>query len=497
LGATTLTKDSLSLYEDQLKSIGEHLSPDGDLLFYGCNIAEGENGRAFIEQIAALTGADVAASTDLTGNAALGGDWVLEAQAGSIEAQSLSIDSFASVFATYSATIQQNQDNGTIRYDLENYFNVGTFTLPVSQVLIVSEDSTPSGVALLFQVVDGNRDGSGQLQTDGWYTLSQVQHVLSNGSATDGGPLDWSVGSSEVQLKVAINVDWNTADLSGTYEFVFAGSRDFAIAINKAAPPNDPPTVTNPTISVNQGETASASLGADTNLASVSIGPSQYGTLGATGASYNFTANTTASFKGLKTETVNYSLTDSGDPALTTNGTVTINVTYIDDAPTGSVTATGTSKVDQLLTATDTISDVDDGGAGVSKTYQWQAFNTTNNTWEAIGGATNSTFTPDASSENKLVRVKITAGSPATDFYSDIRLIAPENGDPGVINITGLTTPITVKNPSGDTTITNNDPNPSTIGVTLDGPGGGTTVTTLGNGPITVANPARRHHRHQ
>ena len=53
-----------------------------DRLLYGCDVAQGERGQAFIEQLAAATGADVAASNDPTGAAALGGDWVLESRAG-------------------------------------------------------------------------------------------------------------------------------------------------------------------------------------------------------------------------------------------------------------------------------------------------------------------------------------------------------------------------------------------------------------------------------
>lgn len=155
LGATTLTKDSLSLYENQLRDIGQHLSPDGDLLFYGCNIAEGENGRAIIERIAALTGADVAASTDLTGNAALGGDWVLEAQAGSVEAQSLSINSYSSSFIEPFAatTINQGTDTSLITYDLVAAgFGATVFQFTsIDRVLIVSTDTGSTGADIVFR----------------------------------------------------------------------------------------------------------------------------------------------------------------------------------------------------------------------------------------------------------------------------------------------------------------------------------------------------------
>ncbi|MBL4590027.1 MAG: DUF4347 domain-containing protein, partial [Alphaproteobacteria bacterium] len=54
--------------------------------FYGCNLAESIDGQGLIQGIASLTGADIAASTDLTGAEVLGGDWVLEYSTGDIEA---------------------------------------------------------------------------------------------------------------------------------------------------------------------------------------------------------------------------------------------------------------------------------------------------------------------------------------------------------------------------------------------------------------------------
>jgi serralysin len=82
LGSDFLTADNVSLHADALKQIGSSLTEAGDILLYGCDIAQGDTGQAFIQQLASLTGADVAASTNLTG---AGGDWLLEAQTGGIE----------------------------------------------------------------------------------------------------------------------------------------------------------------------------------------------------------------------------------------------------------------------------------------------------------------------------------------------------------------------------------------------------------------------------
>ena len=76
LGDSHLSTGTLERYADQLATWREALASDADILLYGCNIADGEWGVDFIENLAVLTGADVAASDDATGAAARGGDWV-------------------------------------------------------------------------------------------------------------------------------------------------------------------------------------------------------------------------------------------------------------------------------------------------------------------------------------------------------------------------------------------------------------------------------------
>ncbi len=75
LGSTVLDASTLGSYQSQLQAIGSSLTASGDILLYGCNVAQGDAGIAFIQALAGSTGADVAASNDVTG---AGGDWVLE-----------------------------------------------------------------------------------------------------------------------------------------------------------------------------------------------------------------------------------------------------------------------------------------------------------------------------------------------------------------------------------------------------------------------------------
>jgi Domain of unknown function (DUF4347)/Cadherin-like/Putative Ig domain/WD40-like Beta Propeller Repeat len=84
LGASWLDLQTLPSYVAQLKTWSAALTADADILLYGCNVAQDTGGQAFVQAFAEITGADIAASDDLTGNAALGGDWDLEVQTGAI-----------------------------------------------------------------------------------------------------------------------------------------------------------------------------------------------------------------------------------------------------------------------------------------------------------------------------------------------------------------------------------------------------------------------------
>jgi len=89
LGKTSLNSDNLETYRDCLKrwfsSSVNSLKNRFEILLYGCNVAADEKGEAFVQQLSKLTGASVAASSDITGSAAKGGNWVLEYASGRIE----------------------------------------------------------------------------------------------------------------------------------------------------------------------------------------------------------------------------------------------------------------------------------------------------------------------------------------------------------------------------------------------------------------------------
>lgn len=86
LGNSRLDGAWLTGHMGELASWGGALSAEADLLLYGCDLASSSEGRALVDNLSLLTGADVAASDDLTGSTLLGGDWTLEYQQGAVEA---------------------------------------------------------------------------------------------------------------------------------------------------------------------------------------------------------------------------------------------------------------------------------------------------------------------------------------------------------------------------------------------------------------------------
>ena len=105
IGSVELNATSLDFYAERIQAWGDALTHDGDILLYGCSIAQGDMGLDVIRQIAELSGADVAASDDPTGSTDLGGDWILESLIGPVEASLLPWDAVAEFQGLLAVTI--------------------------------------------------------------------------------------------------------------------------------------------------------------------------------------------------------------------------------------------------------------------------------------------------------------------------------------------------------------------------------------------------------
>lgn len=85
LGSKRLNAETMKSASDDLRSWGDALENGADILVYGCDVAGNAAGESLVRGLAALTGADVAASVDRTGNVSQQGDWDLEYQVGRID----------------------------------------------------------------------------------------------------------------------------------------------------------------------------------------------------------------------------------------------------------------------------------------------------------------------------------------------------------------------------------------------------------------------------
>ena len=110
--------------------IGKSLTADGDILFYGCDIAQNEAGETLINRIAEVTNADVAASSDRTGFA---GNWELEYINGNVTTQYLSVSAYTHTLAD-GQDIHYVSDYSELKDVLENIAdNGGDHTIKITQ----------------------------------------------------------------------------------------------------------------------------------------------------------------------------------------------------------------------------------------------------------------------------------------------------------------------------------------------------------------------------
>ncbi|WP_319421314.1 DUF4347 domain-containing protein [Pleurocapsa sp. FMAR1] len=172
LGNTQLNLDTLSQYQEDLKtwfslspSLPVSQSPrppvpqsprppvpqSPSLLIYGCNVAAGDAGEEFIEKLHDLTGAEIAASTTRTGNAALSGDWILEYQTAKITAESVfsqqTQDSYTGVLAYI---LVDNKTSGIIN-------NATTATSPLVRTFTITDNVTVNNLTLGLNVTHARR----------------------------------------------------------------------------------------------------------------------------------------------------------------------------------------------------------------------------------------------------------------------------------------------------------------------------------------------------
>jgi large repetitive protein len=75
LGKTELNNSNIENYSQQLQQWQNSFNFNASIILYGCNVAAEKSGHQFLTQLNQLTGANIAANSQPTGNSELGGTW--------------------------------------------------------------------------------------------------------------------------------------------------------------------------------------------------------------------------------------------------------------------------------------------------------------------------------------------------------------------------------------------------------------------------------------
>lgn len=87
LGKDRLDRTGLIAHRAELATLSSHLAAGGEIVLYGCDLAQGDAGQRFVSELASLTGANIAASSFPVGAVSQGAEWGFDYRIGSPVAQ--------------------------------------------------------------------------------------------------------------------------------------------------------------------------------------------------------------------------------------------------------------------------------------------------------------------------------------------------------------------------------------------------------------------------
>ncbi|MEH2264286.1 FG-GAP-like repeat-containing protein [Nostoc sp.] len=215
LGNSQLSLDNLHTYRQQLQ---QWLA--AEILIYGCEVARGEIGKTFIEQLHQLTGANIAASAQKIGNARHGGTWELEVKIGQI-GSTLALqpeirEAYPGVFATFGTATNFTVGSRPRTVTVGDFNGDGKLDLAAANIdsnnvsVLLGNGTGGFGTATNFSV--GSRPFSvtvGDFNADGKLDLAaanidsnNVSVLLGNGTGGFGTATNFSVGNNPYSVTV-------------------------------------------------------------------------------------------------------------------------------------------------------------------------------------------------------------------------------------------------------------------------------------------------------
>ncbi|WP_289132287.1 Ig-like domain-containing protein [Pseudomonas sp. BCRC 81390] len=180
LAGNAVWTNQLASHASDLARIGASLAEGGDIRFFACNTGAGSDGQLFVDQVARLTGADVGASANATGNRA-GEDWQLETVSG--------------VLAT---------DTGVQRGDLS------AFTTSLATITVTDTDASSTALNGKVSLAEAIQAANTDAAVDGSSAGSGSDIIVFH-QTLKGHTIRWSTASA---LLVASNITIN-GDVDG------------------------------------------------------------------------------------------------------------------------------------------------------------------------------------------------------------------------------------------------------------------------------------------
>lgn len=411
LGSSRITPESIQKEVHAFAALKGAVREGGDLLFYGCDLAANKAGEELLDIISNKTALDVAASTNLTGNFALAGDWELEVKRGNIEStlafSEKALADFSSVLVASNGTKNFTgwSGNGTAQLSTTDFRltakdgngatpNVGIYTGGISYMLTgtgntnhylyLKADGTNTTAFELTALTAGEAPGLG-----GAFTNVRIVGLVQGGGTVNSSALTASGVDETFTFGGAQLTTFSGVKLTGfklyfdcdgscsANEQAFFEFRNFTIA--NAIDTPAAPTVTDARISIagasgtsgayKIGDTVTATwnntAGGDNNpiVSGVTVDFSQFGggaAVVATNSSNTWTATYTITAGAIDTTSRNVSVTatntgGSDTTADSTNATVDNVAPTVTDGRISISGATGTSgayKIGDTVTAT-------------------------------------------------------------------------------------------------------------------------------------------------
>lgn len=511
LGNSRITPESIQQEVQTFAALKGAVREGGDLLFYGCDLAANKAGEELLDIISSKSGLDVAASNNLTGNAALGGDWDLEVKRGNIESQVAFSEKaqrdFSSVLTAASGTrtFSGFTDSGStltttdfvvsatggggalavnkVPFDTTiAYIPINSIAANTGSYVYLAADGTNTTAFELTNLTSGEYSGYqftnvhivGVLQSGGTVTSSTINGTGSSNENFTFTATELSAFSG-VKLK-GFKLYFDCQSGCGANSLAGFEFRSFTITNAINTPP--PPTVTDAKISISGasgtsgaykiGDTVTATwnntAGGDNNSATitgVTVNFSQFGggaAVAATNSSGTWTATYTITAGAIDTTNRNVSVTATSAGGNTTTADTT-NATVDSVAPTVSDARISIS-----------------GGTGPSGAYK--IGDTVTATWNNTAGGDNNSDTISSVKVNFSAfggGSTVTASNSAGTWTATYTLVA------GALDTTNLNVSVTATDNAGNATTTSD-----TTNATVDNIAPAVSSITLGGSPAST-----------